>query len=135
MEEQKQSAYAKAVQQAVSNTGYRPRQYDHFVRQRKATDLWGRCLLLKPDRKYKQRKFLISHKYFVHDMLKNLFAVSLLEDSDFPDYQAQLKEYLERNEKAVETPSDPNENPQSSDPAIKKPTWSEQFRRLRELLL
>jgi hypothetical protein len=51
-------------------------------------------MLLKPDRKYKQRKFLVSHKYFVHDMLKNLFAVAMLEDSDFPDCQ-QLINILE----------------------------------------
>jgi hypothetical protein len=44
-------------------------------------------MLLKPDRKYKQRKFLISHKYFVHDTMKNLFAVALLEDQDFSDYK------------------------------------------------
>jgi hypothetical protein len=56
------------------------------VKLRKSTDLWGRALLLKPDRNYKHRKFLISHKYFVHETLKNLFAVSLLDDSDFPDF-------------------------------------------------
>lgn len=78
---------AKKITQPASNNGYKPRQYEYFVRQRKATDMWGRCMLMKPDRKYKQRKFLISHKYFVHDILKNLFAVSLLDDSDFPDYQ------------------------------------------------
>ena len=72
---------------AGSNSGFRPRQYDHFVRMRRNADMWGRTMLLKPDRKYKQKKFLISHKYFVHDVLKNLFAVSLLEDSDFSDYQ------------------------------------------------
>jgi hypothetical protein len=52
-------------------------------------------MLLKPDRKYKQRKFLISHKYFVHDTMKNLFAVALLEDQDFSDYKtlvAQLED-------------------------------------------
>ena len=52
-------------------------------------------LLLKPDRKYKQRKFLISHKYFVHDTMKNLLALALLEDQDFLDYKtlvAQLED-------------------------------------------
>ena len=52
-------------------------------------------MLLKPDRKYKQRKFMISHKYFVHDAMKNLFAVALLEDQDFSDYKtlvAQLED-------------------------------------------
>jgi hypothetical protein len=70
--------------------GFKMRQYDHFVKIRKMTDMWGRSLLLKPDRKYKQRKFLISHKYFVHDVLKNLFAVSMLEEDDFEDYQQVL---------------------------------------------
>lgn len=78
-------------------SGFKPRQYDHFVKQRRIADLWGRCLLLKPDRKYKQRKFLVSHKYFVHDMLKNLFAVAMLEDADFPDCQ-QLINTLEQQE-------------------------------------
>lgn len=77
------------------NTGFRPRQYDHFVRQRRNTDLWGRAMLLKPDRKYKQKKFLISHKYFVHDMLRNLFAVSLLEDEDFSDCNPEVIATLE----------------------------------------
>ena len=44
-------------------------------------------MLLKPDRKYKQRKFLISHKYFVHDTMKTLFAVAMMEDKDFSDYK------------------------------------------------
>ncbi len=47
-------------------------------------------MLLKPDRKYKQRQFLISHKYFVHDTLKSLFSIALMEDSDFSDYRAAL---------------------------------------------
>ena len=72
---------------AVNPPSYKSRQYDHFVRQRRTHDMWGRMLLLKPDRKYKQSKFLISHKYFVHDTLKNLFAISLLEDGDFADYK------------------------------------------------
>jgi hypothetical protein len=57
--------------------------------------MWGRMMLLKPDRKYKQSKFLISHKYFLHDTLKNLFAISLYEDSDFIDYKAMV-EMLEK---------------------------------------
>lgn len=73
-------------QAAQNNLGFRVKQYDHFVRLRRNTDLWGRMMLLKPDRKYKHRKFLISHKYFVHDVLKSLFAVSILDDQDFPDY-------------------------------------------------
>ncbi len=60
------------------------------MRQRRTFDQWGRMMLLKPDRKYKQRKFLISHKYFVHDVMKSLFAVALLEDQDFSDYKAIL---------------------------------------------
>ena len=28
--------------------------------------------------------------YFIHDFLKNLFAISMLDDSDFPDYQQVL---------------------------------------------
>jgi hypothetical protein len=74
-----------------ASSGFKSRQYDHFVKMRGMSDLWGRCLLLKPDRKYKQRKFLISHKYFVHDVFKNLFAVSMLEDEDFEDYQQVLQ--------------------------------------------
>ena len=68
-----------------NNSGFKPRQYDHFVRMRRNSDMWGRMMLLKPDLKYKQRKFLISHKYFVHDTLKTLFAVSMLDDTDFTD--------------------------------------------------
>jgi hypothetical protein len=83
---------------AVNPPSYKSRQYDHFVRQRRTYDMWGRMLLLKPDRKYKQSKFLTSHKYFVHDTLKNLFAISLLEDGDFADYK-QLLEYLEKKQK------------------------------------
>ena len=56
-------------------------------------------MLLKPDRKYKQSKFLISHKYFVHDTLKNLFAIALYEDSDFVDYKV-LVELLEKQQRA-----------------------------------
>jgi len=80
-----------------ASSGFKSRQYDHFVKMRRMSDLWGRCLLLKPDRKYKQRKFLISHKYFVHDVFKNLFAVSMLEDEDFEDYQ-QVLNTLESSE-------------------------------------
>ena len=65
---------------------FKRRNYDHFVRQRRNFDTWGRMMLLKPDRKYKETKFWMTHMYFIHDFLKNLFAISMLDDSDFPDY-------------------------------------------------
>ncbi len=54
--------------------------------------------LLKPDRKYKESKFWMTHMYFVHDFLKNIFAVSLLDDSDFPDYQQILANIQQKQE-------------------------------------
>ena len=68
------------------NNQLKQRQYDHFIKLRRNADQWGRMMLMKPNRKYKQRKFLISHKYFVHDTMKNLFAIALMDDSDFSDY-------------------------------------------------
>lgn len=62
------------------------REYDHFVRQRRNMDKWGRMMLLKPDRKYKYSKFYLTHIYYVHEFLKNMFAISMLEESDFSDY-------------------------------------------------
>ena len=94
-EESKQDRRGTQIKGAVNPPSYKSRQYDHFVRQRRTHDMWGRMLLLKPDRKYKQSKFLVSHKYFVHDTLKNLFAISLLEDADFADFN-QMLEYLEK---------------------------------------
>ena len=47
-------------------------------------------LLTKPDRKYKETKFWLTHMYFVHDFLKSFFAVSMLDDADFQDCQALL---------------------------------------------
>ena len=47
-------------------------------------------MLLKPDRKYKETKFWVTHMYFVHEFLKSVFAVSFLDDSDFPDSQQQM---------------------------------------------
>ena len=43
-------------------------------------------ILLKPDRKYKDTKFWMTHMYYVHEFMKNVFAISLLEDADFSDY-------------------------------------------------
>jgi hypothetical protein len=66
-------------------------------------------MLLKPDRKYKQRKFLISHKYFVHDTMKNLFAVALLEDQDFSDYKTLVAQLEDQQRKRD---GEDSENPQ-----------------------
>ena len=79
------------------------------MRQKRTYDQWGRMMLLKPDRKYKQRKFLISHKYFVHDTMKNLFAVALLEDQDFSDYKTLVAQLEDQQRKRD---GEDSENPQ-----------------------
>ena len=48
-------------------------------------------MLLKPDRKYKDTKFWMTHIYYVHDFLRSFFAVSFLNDEDFPDYTELLQ--------------------------------------------
>eukprot|EP00347_Sterkiella_histriomuscorum_P012473 403368442 len=88
-QEEQKTQNTKQDQQQKSQKNIPKRQYDHFIRQRRNFDTWGRMMLLKPDRKYKETKFWLTHMYFVHDFLKSVLAISFFEDSDFPDVQNQ----------------------------------------------
>lgn len=62
-----------------------PATRNYFVAQRRNIDSWGRMMLLKPNRKALDYEAWIFYDYFVHDFLNKAFAVSLLNDEDFPD--------------------------------------------------
>jgi hypothetical protein len=47
--------------------------------------MWGRMMIMKPDRKYKTSKFYLTHIYYIQEFLQNLFAVAMLEEEDFRD--------------------------------------------------
>ena len=59
---------------------------NYFVKQRRTLDKWNRMMLTKPDRNYYKNKGWMYYDYFVFDFLNKVFAVSLLDDEDFPDY-------------------------------------------------
>jgi len=61
-------------------------EYSYFIRQRRVFDMWGRMMLVKPNRKYSQNKFWQTQAYFFHDFLKTVFSLSFMDDSDFKDF-------------------------------------------------
>ena len=62
------------------------RKKKSLMRQRRTIDNWGRILILKPDRQYLQSMVYKYYDYVVEDYMKKLFAVSLLNDDEFPDF-------------------------------------------------
>ena len=54
-------------------------------------------MLMKPDRKYKHSKFYLTHIYYVHDFMKKLLAVAMLEEDDF-------REFVDPQEDVPQTP-------------------------------
>lgn len=53
--------------------------FGYFVKLRKQTDTWGRKMLLKPNRKYRTRRFWQTHLYVLHDFLGKMTAVNMLD--------------------------------------------------------
>ncbi|CDW75265.1 beach domain-containing protein [Stylonychia lemnae] len=132
----------RTMQQANS----KKRQYDHFVRQRRNADSWGRMFLLKPDRRYKQTNFWMTHMYFIHDFMKSMLAVGFLEDSDFSDAQTLINNLLMENaQRQVDEYNESLGNTQeagtnldfmnASLESFRQSPQSEQLKKLREMLI
>ena len=80
-------AYQKNYGKSVEN----PKKRKMMVRQRRTIDSWGRMMLIKPDRKYHRSLVYKYYDNFINDYIKKMFAVSLLHDEDFSDYNGPKK--------------------------------------------
>jgi hypothetical protein len=63
-------------------------------------------MLLKPDRKYTRSFVYKYYDNFINDYIKKMFAVSLLHDEDFPDYNGPKKPMDKGNQ--GQNPTSPN---------------------------